>query len=67
MSEHEIKRLEDVLPAGSYKTISASLDMPCIETDAEHIVDALGDAVDALEDEIQSRIPEARHVDLEAD
>jgi len=34
---------------------------------AERLVDALGDAVDDLEDELRAEVPEARHVDLEAD
>ena len=38
-----------------------------LEGYAEHIVDALGDAVDELEEEIRAAIPEARHVDLETD
>jgi zinc transporter 9 len=34
---------------------------------ADRLVDALGDAVDDLEDELRAEVPQARHVDLEAD
>jgi zinc transporter 9 len=38
-----------------------------LETFADDVVDAVGDAVDALEAEIRQALPQAHHVDLEAD
>jgi zinc transporter 9 len=36
-------------------------------TYGEHMVDALGDEIDRLEEKIRAIVPEAKHVDLEAD
>lgn len=62
----------DYLAERSVASIRAALDSDdalaaFLEDYAEHIVDALGDAVDELEDEIRAQLPEVHHVDLEAD
>ncbi|MBW2732558.1 MAG: cation diffusion facilitator family transporter [Deltaproteobacteria bacterium] len=61
------RKMEDLLRE-AYPTIDSYEQFATFcESFAEQVIDALGDEIDLLEEEIRAKVPQIQHVDIEAD
>lgn len=61
------RKMEDLLRDAYPKIDSYEQFSAFCETFAEQVIDALGDEIDLLEEEIRAKVPSIQHVDIEAD
>ena len=60
------RRLERLMKAG-YPAESYEQFREFCEEFANEVIDALGDEIDAIEEQIRKKVPGVKHVDIEAD